>query len=153
MPVDYPMPALPPEGRARCVHTHSSAAGWTEKGAMMRLDDPRVRTAPTVPHRRPADRRLMHGLESVPNLYRGSRCLFRKWTTTRGYETGTLARALGDTRGHRRHSAKHRFAGKTCPRVPGRAREYRPKTSMVRRGVDGSSPSEGSQKFLLISSF
>src|SRR5919108_388576 len=47
-------------------------------------------------------------------------CVFCERATARGYETGTSARARAGTRGHWRHTANGRFAGKRareCPRV------------------------------------
>jgi hypothetical protein len=79
---------------------------------------------------RPSDRRLI----GEPGTRPARRCPFCEEATPRGYETGTPARARRDTRGHGGHIAKRRFAGQTRSPMPGRARRYRPRTSMVRRG-------------------
>jgi hypothetical protein len=60
--------------------------------------------------------------------------LFQQQTAERGYETGTSGRARAGTRGHTRHGSKARFAGNTCSRMPDRVHQYRPGTSIVRRG-------------------
>ena len=76
----------------------------------------------------------------------GFRCPFQEQTTSRGYETGTSARARPVTRGHGRHVPNPRFPGEKCSRMTARARRYRLKTSMVRRGSTVRVRQRASQK-------